>query len=91
MTGDGNCQFRALSDQLFDTEEHHRILRLRSVEWLRDNTGTELEHGSRWTDFLVSEACAQGAVRGALTGAVFQEVTIASSKSASGWCWVNSN
>eukprot|EP00667_Euglena_gracilis_P017481 EG_transcript_18417 len=50
---DGNCQFRALSDQLFDTEEHHRILRLRSVEWLRNNVNTELdESGLHWPDFL---------------------------------------
>lgn len=31
VQGDGNCQFRALSDQLFGSQDYHRLVRGRSV------------------------------------------------------------
>ena len=37
IDGDGNCQFRAVSDQLFGTQEHHQMVRSRSVAFMRDN------------------------------------------------------
>jgi hypothetical protein len=50
---DGNCQFRAISDQLFDTEAHHRVVRSRAVEWLRDHEARPIDKsGTRWSDFL---------------------------------------
>jgi len=34
MEDDGNCQFRALSSELFGTQEHHPEVRGRAVDWL---------------------------------------------------------
>jgi len=51
ITGDGNCLFRALSDQLFATENKHGEIRSKVVKWLQrnqnyqiDNQGTQLIH-----------------------------------------------
>eukprot|EP00906_Rhabdomonas_costata_P013189 RCo018961 len=55
VTGDGNCQFRAVSDQLFGSEEHHAQLRASAVKWLKENAVTPLGDpatASRWPDFL---------------------------------------
>jgi OTU domain-containing protein 5 len=35
IRGDGNCLFRAVSHQVFLTEEHHGLLRKKCVEHLR--------------------------------------------------------
>eukprot|EP00439_Symbiodinium_sp_Y106_P006341 s3077_g1.t1 len=35
VEGDGNCQYRALSDQLYGSEEHHAAVRAQVVEHLR--------------------------------------------------------
>jgi len=35
IRGDGNCLFRAVSHQMFLTEEHHGLLRKKCVEHLR--------------------------------------------------------
>lgn len=35
MAGDGNCQFRVLSDQLFGEDTRHEYIRRRVVERLR--------------------------------------------------------
>lgn len=35
VQGDGNCQFRALSDQIYRTAEHHRFVRQEIVEQLK--------------------------------------------------------
>ena len=37
VLGDGNCQFRALSEQLYGNEDSHKAIRARVVEHLRDN------------------------------------------------------
>ncbi|CAA7396024.1 unnamed protein product [Spirodela intermedia] len=37
VSGDGNCQFRALSDQIFKSPEHHRSLRKEIVQQLKDH------------------------------------------------------
>lgn len=37
VQGDGNCQFRALSDQLYQTSEHHRIVRKKVVNQLKSH------------------------------------------------------
>ncbi|KAK9328210.1 NADP-dependent oxidoreductase domain-containing protein [Lipomyces starkeyi] len=37
ITGDGNCLFRALSDQLYGSPESHTHLRTEVVQFLRDN------------------------------------------------------
>ncbi|CAI0442674.1 unnamed protein product [Linum tenue] len=35
VQGDGNCQFRALSDQLYRSTEHHKVVRQQVVDQLR--------------------------------------------------------
>ena len=37
MEGDGNCQFRALADQLFGHQKHHAVTRQAAVEQMRRN------------------------------------------------------
>ena len=37
MEGDGNCQFRALADQLFGHQKHHAVTRQAAVEHMRRN------------------------------------------------------
>ncbi|KAG8483926.1 hypothetical protein CXB51_023417 [Gossypium anomalum] len=37
VQGDGNCQFRALSHQLFHTPDHHKIVRRQIVNQLKSN------------------------------------------------------
>lgn len=40
MKADGNCQFRALSDQLFGTENSYLEVRKAISDWLRQNGRT---------------------------------------------------
>lgn len=35
MVGDGNCQFRTISQQLFDTQEHHPQVRQSVIKYMR--------------------------------------------------------
>lgn len=37
VQGDGNCQFRALSDQLYSTPEHHKLVRRKVVNQLKSH------------------------------------------------------
>ncbi|KAE8707170.1 Detected protein of confused Function [Hibiscus syriacus] len=37
VTGDGNCQFRALSDQMYRSPEYHKHIRKDIVKQLKDN------------------------------------------------------
>uniref|UniRef100_A0A453MJU4 OTU domain-containing protein n=1 Tax=Aegilops tauschii subsp. strangulata TaxID=200361 RepID=A0A453MJU4_AEGTS len=37
VNGDGNCQFRALSDQFYRTPEHHRFVRQQVVNQLESH------------------------------------------------------
>ncbi|KDP41893.1 hypothetical protein JCGZ_26911 [Jatropha curcas] len=37
VSGDGNCQFRALSDQMYKSPEHHKHIRKEVVKQLKDN------------------------------------------------------
>ncbi|KAL7106538.1 hypothetical protein ACP275_06G000600 [Erythranthe tilingii] len=37
VSGDGNCQFRALSDQIYRSPEYHRHVRKEVVKQLKDN------------------------------------------------------
>lgn len=37
VQGDGNCQFRALSDQLYQAPDHHRIVRKKVVNQLKSH------------------------------------------------------
>eukprot|EP00434_Breviolum_minutum_P036592 symbB.v1.2.032425.t1/scaffold3892.1/size69949/4 len=37
VEGDGNCQFRALSDQLYGSQEHHDALRQQVIQHLQGN------------------------------------------------------
>eukprot|EP00392_Amoebophrya_sp_AT5.2_P019676 g20624.t1 len=46
VEGDGNCQFRALSDQLYGTEKHHATVRTKVV--------TQLERGGEFYKHFVA-------------------------------------
>ncbi|XP_043723649.1 OVARIAN TUMOR DOMAIN-containing deubiquitinating enzyme 12-like [Telopea speciosissima] len=37
VSGDGNCQFRALSDQMYKSPEHHKYVRKEVIKQLKDN------------------------------------------------------
>ncbi|XP_042501056.1 OVARIAN TUMOR DOMAIN-containing deubiquitinating enzyme 12-like isoform X2 [Macadamia integrifolia] len=37
VSGDRNCQFRALSDQMYKSPEHHKYIRKEVVKQLKDN------------------------------------------------------
>ncbi|KAG7960438.1 hypothetical protein I3843_10G123700 [Carya illinoinensis] len=37
VQGDGNCQFRALSDQLYSTPDNHQFVRQKVVNRLRSH------------------------------------------------------
>ncbi|THH05991.1 hypothetical protein EW146_g9750 [Bondarzewia mesenterica] len=46
--GDGNCLFRALSDQLYGTESHHLHLRMDICDWIE-------KHKARYEPFVEDE------------------------------------
>ena len=48
ITGDGNCQFRALSHELFGTQVHHMYLRSIAVAWMHS-------HSSSFSPYIGSE------------------------------------
>ena len=55
MEGDGNCQFRALADQLFGHQKHHALTRQAAVEQMRKNAdffGMYFEDGTEFTAYL---------------------------------------
>lgn len=54
ISGDGNCQFASVSNQLenFGVTVSHEILRQKSVAWLRLNGSYVLANGSKISDFL---------------------------------------
>ena len=73
VCGDGNCQFRAISDQLFGSEAEHVLVRNRVAEELRANPGTysgfifhtdyetyvaEVARPGSWGDHLTLQAAA---------------------------------
>mmetsp|Transcript_12292 Transcript_12292/g.44822 ORF Transcript_12292/g.44822 Transcript_12292/m.44822 type:complete len:288 (-) Transcript_12292:2121-2984(-) len=73
MADDGNCQFRSLSYELYDTQEHHKLVRRKCVEYIKRNRkrfvmyfdgNGELDHYIRtmgqnrtWGDELTLRAC----------------------------------
>lgn len=52
IPSDGNCQFYSLSDQIFNTIDHHRLVRQTLVKWLRDHKEWKLENGASMKDFV---------------------------------------
>ena len=46
IAGDGNCQFAAVSDQLFDNVNYADYVREEAVKWLRNNKDWELPNGA---------------------------------------------
>ena len=48
IQGDGNCQFRACSDQLFGSEDRHAMVRESAVSYMRANS-------SQFSCFLVND------------------------------------
>ncbi|XP_030452382.1 OVARIAN TUMOR DOMAIN-containing deubiquitinating enzyme 12-like isoform X2 [Syzygium oleosum] len=72
VEGDGNCQFRALSDQLFKTSENHEYVRQQIVEQLRtlrelyegyvpmdyDEYLCKMSNNGEWGDHVTLQAAA---------------------------------
>ncbi|KAJ7976934.1 OTU domain-containing protein [Quillaja saponaria] len=72
VQGDGNCQFRALSDQLYQTPEHHNLVRQQAVNQLKSHSETyegyvPMEYGDylekisksgEWGDHVTLQAAA---------------------------------
>ncbi|KAG6519510.1 hypothetical protein ZIOFF_023004 [Zingiber officinale] len=57
VQGDGNCQFRALSDQFYLTPEHHKFVREQVVNQLKSHP--EIYQGSgEWGDHVTLQAAA---------------------------------
>ncbi|CAF4364865.1 unnamed protein product, partial [Adineta steineri] len=57
IESDGNCYFRALSDQISGSEEGHRILRILILDFISDNRELfepfiDHEYFSSWNDFV---------------------------------------
>eukprot|EP01114_Cavostelium_apophysatum_P001153 TRINITY_DN10988_c0_g1_i2.p1 TRINITY_DN10988_c0_g1~~TRINITY_DN10988_c0_g1_i2.p1 ORF type:complete len:306 (-),score=15.02 TRINITY_DN10988_c0_g1_i2:226-1074(-) len=56
IEGDGNCQFRAIADQIHSDETRHRDVRENLVSWLRKNPHYPVdEDGTKISDFLESD------------------------------------
>eukprot|EP01129_Flabellula_baltica_P006185 TRINITY_DN228_c0_g1_i1.p1 TRINITY_DN228_c0_g1~~TRINITY_DN228_c0_g1_i1.p1 ORF type:complete len:464 (-),score=93.17 TRINITY_DN228_c0_g1_i1:48-1439(-) len=51
IPADGNCQFSAVSDQLYNNIRHSQFVRRSCVEWLRNNRQWELDNGTTLEDY----------------------------------------
>jgi len=58
IAADGNCQFRAIADQMWGKEEEHAVVRNRITEWLKRNEKFALNPSDQLylSDFLDREA-----------------------------------
>jgi hypothetical protein len=61
IEGDGHCQFRACSDQLYGTQEHHASVRSAAVEYMR-------EHAAEFSCFCVEEGAFESYLKEMLHG-----------------------
>jgi len=55
IPGDGNCQFSAVSDQLFDTIDKSTYIRQTAVDWLRRSRDFELPNGAVLWNFAYDQ------------------------------------
>lgn len=55
IVGDGNCQFRAIADQLYDNQDLHYAIRRKVVEWLYKNRDFPIDDHTRLQDFLETD------------------------------------
>ncbi|KAH8501747.1 hypothetical protein Peur_043423 [Populus x canadensis] len=72
VQGDGNCQFRSLSDQLYDSPEHHKFVREQVIEQLKsqpqmyssyvpmayDDYLEKMSRSGQWGDHVTLQATA---------------------------------
>ncbi|KAJ6986857.1 ATPase ARSA1-like [Populus alba x Populus x berolinensis] len=72
VQGDGNCQFRSLSDQLYDSPEHHKYVREQVIEQLKsqpqmyssyvpmayDDYLEKMSRSGEWGDHVTLQAAA---------------------------------
>eukprot|EP01088_Endostelium_zonatum_P004791 TRINITY_DN1612_c0_g1_i1.p1 TRINITY_DN1612_c0_g1~~TRINITY_DN1612_c0_g1_i1.p1 ORF type:complete len:365 (+),score=111.88 TRINITY_DN1612_c0_g1_i1:87-1181(+) len=56
VVGDGNCQFSAVADQLFNATKFHALLRQKVCDWLRSNKNFEIGDGAKLSDFLDTDS-----------------------------------
>jgi len=52
IAGDGNCQFAAVSDQLFNTPKYHGWVRNKVTKWLESKANFLIDNSARLSDFL---------------------------------------
>lgn len=52
ITGDGNCQFRAIADQIYMNEQDFALVRENAVSWLTENENFEVDKGTKISEFL---------------------------------------
>ena len=55
--GDGNCQFRSLSQELYGTQEHHPLVRNKAVSFMIENSSEYrvfFESDAEWQDYIMS-------------------------------------
>lgn len=69
VEGDGNCQFRALSDQIYASQEHHMLVRMQAVEQL-------LLAADRYKDYVVAQTYDEYVQKMSLEGAWGDHVTL---------------
>jgi hypothetical protein len=55
IVGDGNCQFRAVADQLYGDEKDHELAREVAVSWLAENENFEVAPGIHLVDFMYDQ------------------------------------
>ncbi|XWS56411.1 hypothetical protein CRYUN_Cryun09bG0083200 [Craigia yunnanensis] len=72
VQGDGNCQFRSLSDQLYHSQDHHRFVRQQVVSQLESNPEMyeayvpmaygdylkKMKENGEWGDYVTLQAAA---------------------------------
>uniref|UniRef100_A0A6B2LP84 OTU domain-containing protein n=1 Tax=Arcella intermedia TaxID=1963864 RepID=A0A6B2LP84_9EUKA len=55
ISGDGNCQFASVADQLFNDPSRHHEIRKKAVAWLRKNKTYKLPNDTTLQDYLQTE------------------------------------
>ncbi|EFH39069.1 hypothetical protein ARALYDRAFT_359352 [Arabidopsis lyrata subsp. lyrata] len=92
VVGDGNCQFRALSNQLYDDENHYNYIRQQVIEELRAHPEryrrfAEAEAGISYEEYLTSMARIFKNVRPALYEICYPNVQ-QDYTTFGGRCWI---
>jgi len=55
IKGDGNCQFRAIADQIYNDPDDHLLVRKNVVDWLKKNDKYVLPNGTVLREYLETD------------------------------------